>query len=581
MSDETKPSDDAAAKELERHSATSGGATLPTRRSQKSGAPSSAKAKLATHDAVKRHPVRAGLGVAGGLGVVILAAAAVVAASVVPSAQSSSALSPAQVQLPPGQSVRVCAPVPALLQGSNVNTDPQFAPGSSSANTSVNAAVGSSQTGATSASSLRSLASDGIGQQIASISSSKDAPSQSNVAQAPSQMTFSLLKNQKVDGVSVLRADPVSQQRPVNGAILTYTANDGDLRGIATASCQSPSNESWLVGASTKVGRTAVLHLSNPSATPATVSLDLFGDQGRIQSAGGNDILVAPGTDKSIVLAGLASDQANLSVRVSSSGAAVSATIVQSVLRGLTSGGVDFIAPSAVPSNEQVISGVVAMAPNVVSEVTSASGYSDAQASLKVTVPSANDSIVQVKMFGANGQVGLPNGGVFTAKGNSTSELTLSGVPAGVYSVQVSADTSIVAAARSVAASKKGEPTDLAMAPSATSLSDNQFVALSSESSARLAVTAPTTDSQISVTAVGADGKTAPARTFTIKGGTSMTIDRGQLGGDSSQGLIISATGGSAYAAQVVTGLGGTGLSVSTIQPGMASVPSVAVGLNP
>ena len=152
-----------------------------------------------------------------------------------------------------------------------------------------------------------------------------------------------------VDAVSVLSADAQENQQASAGAVLSYTATDGDLHGSAAAACQQPANDLWLVGANTALGRTAVLNLSNASSTPATVSLDLFGAKGQIQAPGSRGLLVAPGTTRSIVLAGLAPGEEQLSVRVRSAGGPVAAVIQQSVLRGLTPGGVDFIVPGNGP----------------------------------------------------------------------------------------------------------------------------------------------------------------------------------------------------------------------------------------
>ena len=153
-----------------------------------------------------------------------------------------------------------------------------------------------------------------------------------------------------VDDVSVLSADAQDNQQAAAGAVLSYTAEDGDLQGSAAAACQQPGNDLWLVGANTALGRSAVLNLTNASSTPATVSLDLFGAEGQIQAPGSRGLLVAPGSTRSIVLAGLAPGQERLGVRVRSTGGPVAAVIQQSVLRGLTPGGVDFITPGTAPS---------------------------------------------------------------------------------------------------------------------------------------------------------------------------------------------------------------------------------------
>ena len=51
-------------------------------------------------------------------------------------------------------------------------------------------------------------------------------------------------------------------------------------------------------------------------------------------------------------------------------------------------------------------------------------------------------------LFGRDGQKALPGGGVVTAKAGSVTEVPLSGVPAGPYTVAASSDVSFTAAAR-------------------------------------------------------------------------------------------------------------------------------------
>ncbi|MFP3570141.1 DUF5719 family protein, partial [Paraburkholderia sp. SIMBA_030] len=83
-----------------------------------------------------------------------------------------------------------------------------------------------------------------------------------------------------VTSATVVGADPIGNEQASMAANVTYSATDGDLRGLASAQCQQPGNDAWILGASTSVGRTAVLNVSNASSTPATVNLDLFGSQG-------------------------------------------------------------------------------------------------------------------------------------------------------------------------------------------------------------------------------------------------------------------------------------------------------------
>ena len=257
---------------------------------------------------------------------------------------------------------------------------------------------------------------------------------------------------------------------------MRYAAEDGDLRGSAAAACQQPANDLWLVGANTALGRTAVLNLSNASSTPATVSLDLFGAKGQIQAPGSRGLLVAPGTTRSIILAGLAPGQERLSVRVRSAGGPVAAVIQQSVLRGLTPGGVEFIAPATAPALRQVISGVDIQDPAGLADLTGKSGFGDAGPALQIAVPGSADAVVAVKLYGRDGQKALPGGGVVTAKAGTVTEVPLAGVPAGPYTVAASSDVSFTAAARVTRGLKAEDASDFAWSAASARLGSQHVV---------------------------------------------------------------------------------------------------------
>ncbi|BAS07975.1 conserved hypothetical protein [Arthrobacter sp. Hiyo4] len=51
-----------------------------------------------------------------------------------------------------------------------------------------------------------------------------------------------------------------------------------------------------------------------------------------------------------------------------------------------------------------------------ISAFTGNSGFKDAGPALAITVPGPSDAVVEVKLFGRDGQKALPGGGVVTAK---------------------------------------------------------------------------------------------------------------------------------------------------------------------
>ncbi|NYE96549.1 hypothetical protein FHU41_002799 [Psychromicrobium silvestre] len=518
-------------------------------------------------------------GVLSGTGIAVLAGAVVAAGSLFPGAAAGKSLEAQAAQLPAGQTIANCVGPAQLLQASADGTDPQFSAASTSAKNEISALVLSNDKSVLPNSVLSSLKADSTTAPLAKISSQPSSVPSATPGAAPSLGKAAALQAKSTNSPSVLRVDPVNDQRTPASAVQLFSASDGDLRGLAGSSCQSPSNDAWLLGASTEVGRTAVLNLSNSSSTPATVNLDLYGSAGQIQNPGAKGLLVAPGTNRAIVLAGLAPGQKELAVHLRSTGGAVSAVIQQSVLRGLTPGGVENLGTVAAPNQHQVIPGVLTMAPSLASQISSQSDYADAQTTLQVAVPGAADTVVQVKVYGQSGPAALPNGGVFTAKAGAVSELALSGLPAGAYTVELSADAQITASVRSVRGSKTGEPVDLASSAAATKLADNQLITLPAGVASRLVFTAPSGKAKLSLTPVQQDGTLQAAKSLDLNGGTTVLLDPTQLAGAGVVGFLVSASGDAAYGSQLINQKGGNGLTMLAIPRSVVNQSSVPISL--
>jgi len=527
------------------------------------------------------HPRARRLG--GVLAAVVLVAAGgglVSATALTPQGPGSSRpLAAPLAAVPAGSSVGVCPGPARLLAGAPVGTDPQFSPESASARSDVSAVVLGSGAGVLPGSRLASLA-GGTLVELAKAAPASETPSAAPARPAAAAPLAGVVAQQGVDDVSVLSADAQTDRQPSAGAVMRYTAEDGDLRGTAAAACQQPGNDLWLVGANTALGRTAVLKLSNASGSPATVSLELFSAEGPIQAPGSRGLLVAPGTTRSVILAGLAPGQEQLSVRVRSAGGPVAAHIQQSVLRGLTPGGVEFIAPAAAPALRQVISGVDTQDPSALADLTGKSGFGDAGPALQITVPGTADAVVAVKLYGRDGEKALPGGGVVTAKAGSVTEVPLAGVPAGLYTVAVSSDVSVTAAARVTRGLKDDEASDFAWSPASARLGSQHVVPVPGSGARYLIFGAPEGRATISYTPVTADGKVHAAAAADIGGGTTASINvPGEVGGSPLVGYLVSAAGDPAYGAVLLQHDVRADISTTAIAPGAAGQEQVPVTL--
>jgi hypothetical protein len=508
-------------------------------------------------------------------GVAILAAGGglVAVTALAPQPSAAKPLEAAEAAVPAGSVQDVC-PAPArLLEGTPVGTDPQFSPESATAKSTVSAAVVSSAGGSLPGSALSALKGSEL-RRIAKAPGSATAPAGS------SGVLAGVVEGEAVDDVSVLSADALANRQPAAGALMAYTATDGDLQGSAAAACQTPSNDLWLGGANTAVGRSSVLNLTNASTTPATVNLELYGKAGQVKASGSRGLLVGPKSTRSIILAGLAPGEERLSVHVRSTGGPVSAFIQQSVLRGLTSGGVDFIAPGTSAAPAQVMTGIDIQDAGDVKALTGGSGFDDAGPSLQITVPGPSDAVVEVKLFGRAGQQALPRGGVVTAKAGTVSEVPLSGVPAGQYTVSATSDVSIVAAARVSRGLKASQSLDFAWSPATAQLGSQHVVPLPQGGERLLVFGALDGRATISYTPITADGKLRTAATADIAAGTTTTLKAADRIGDSAVvGYLVSASGGAAYGTVLLEKEGRNDVSTVAIAPGAEGQEKVPVTL--
>ncbi|KUM40350.1 DUF5719 family protein [Arthrobacter sp. EpRS71] len=508
--------------------------------------------------------------------VVILAAGggAVAATSMVPQPSGGTTMDVREADVPAGRALGICPEPARLVNGTVVGTDADFSPVSTTATSALNAVVLSNPAGTVPGSSVASLG----GGAVAKIADSPTSSPTPTVG--PPVLAAGVASISPVTSPTVVGAEAVGNEQASLAGNLSYSATDGDLRGLASTQCQPPGNDAWLLGANTAVGRTAVLNVSNASETPATVNLELYGYDGQIQAPGARGLLVPPGTTRSVNLAGLAPGESQLAVHVRSTGGPVAATIQQSVLRGIAAGGVEYLSPGAGPSNLQVMSGVDIQDPAGVKALAATPGFADAVPALQIAVPGSTDAVVQVSLYGANGERKIPNGGVLTVKGGTVATLNLDGVPAGSYTVRASSDVSFLASARVTRGAKAEDATDFAWSPSSARLGSQHLVAVPREGQRFLSLGVPEGRGTVSYAPVTADGKVGKAVDVDMSGGTTSMIELPEKsGGSVVAGYVVSASGDPVYGALVLAKQGRTDVSVVAIQDAAAGLQKVPVSV--
>jgi hypothetical protein len=306
--------------------------------------------------------------------------------------------------------------------------------------------------------------------------------------------------------------------------------DSGDAHGLAATTCAAPSDTVWLSGGATTTGRTSVLLLTNPSSVAVTATPDIWTEHGRVDpGAGSAGIVVPPRSRRAVSLASLAPDASGLTIRVRTSGGRIAAALEQRTVRGLESGGVDLVAPTAEPATAVTISGVRVVDSSVVQAAAQTEGYGDLVPVLRVLVPGRQAATVSVTASGSSTATlhrPVPAGSVV--------DLPLPNLKDGAAGLHVTATEPVVVAAR-VSVIDSATPADLApTAGSGTTVdrgADLAWFAASPPLGAEAAAAVPAGPSpQLSLTNAGDQPVrptvtgTAGSATITVPAGGTVTI---------------------------------------------------------
>lgn len=299
-------------------------------------------------------------------------------------------------------------------------------------------------------------------------------------------------------------------QLPVDGESVSVAAagsasvDEPDMRGTAVSACRPGDPESWIVGATVQTGVTDVLMLANASDVVATVSLAVYGVEGRQDPANG-EVALAPHSQHAIPVASIAGGEQSPVIRVTSRGAPVRATLQSSRVQTLEPMGLD-LQPGTVPARDSAIPGV---------QVTSAAADS-------------GDDPTQLRLLGTGDRAGTVEVDVVDEESgdtvfSTTAELEANtpvsvgfdGLDAGTYTVRMTGNTHFVSAVRQTASD------DYAWLTPEDPLEGTSLVAVPES---------PTGEYDLSFAALGDSGATV--RVERLSGADSRTIDIDQGGSE-------------------------------------------------
>lgn len=375
----------------------------------------------------------------------------------------------------------------------------------------------------------------------------------------------------------VLRADPGDGSAAwVAGSVIAWTAA-GDLRGLVAGTCRPPTAQTWLVGGSTSVGASARLVLQNPGQTPAVVRVELWGPAGPVEPAGAPEYLVPAGSERVVLLEGVAAGQDRLAVRLTSSGGLVTGYLQDSALRGLTPAGVDLVVGGAPPGTSQVVAGV--FVPD-----EDASGTADV-ALLRLLAPESAGT-AEVQVLGPDGPVDLPGTTSVALDAGAVIDVPLDGLPAGDHTLLVTADVPVVAAAMLTAGLGVGastvsstSPLDRAWLPAVVPGTVGPLAV--PESGWRLVLAAPGDGgpADATVEVLGADGAVLATTTHRVGQGRTVSLRAAELADEEIAAVVVRSADARLVWSVVLSAAprGGDVVAVLTPVPSVAAPTAVPV----
>ena len=400
------------------------------------------------------------------------------------------------IQVPAGASTMVCAGAPAVADA-GVNVDGEFA-----------------QESADSEATLQAI----------TFPREAQPPAQAELAPAGDGATpldrlgeLAVAIGVNEPEPSVLTTQPFAVEAGLAAGASIWRAVSGDLRSISASACQEPSSDLWLVGGSGELGHSSTLTISNPSLTPATVSVELHGPLGRIDAPLLNVLVVAPGSSLSVLLEAHAADVSALAAHVTSTGADVVATIAHASIDGITPRGFDIATPSAAPTTQLLIPGV-ALTASLTDQGASSPSATSPGSAVRIVNPSDEVAIMSLVLVGPDGETSIPGADAVTISPGAVFEVSLSGLPEGDFAVRIDSDTAVTAGALL----QRGDAErDLTWVPAVTPVA----LAIGAvEGMERLVITARE-DSEVTVRTWDARGEPLGERVIHVAAGTTVDVN--------------------------------------------------------
>ncbi|MET8681242.1 DUF5719 family protein [Streptomyces sp. NPDC004647] len=291
----------------------------------------------------------------------------------------------------------------------------------------------------------------------------------------------------------------------------TTVIDAGNGRGVSGAACTAPDTEFWFPGASTARDRQDYVHLTNPDNSAAVVDLEMYGKDGMLKSTSGEGITIPARSSVPVLLSTLTAEPTtNVSLHVVARAGRVGASVQASDNKL----GGDWLPAAADPAGSAVLPGIPSDASSV-RLVAMATGEDDAD--------------LNVRLAGPSGRLTPAGHESLHVKSGMTTAVDLADVTKGEPGSLVLSPEEGSSSAPFVAALRvtrgKGDRQETAFIPATTSVEERATAADNRAKGSVLSLTAAGRTAQVKViSSAGSGGGSATSKSYTVKGGTTMTV---------------------------------------------------------
>lgn len=321
---------------------------------------------------------------------------------------------------------------------------------------------------------------------------------------APASVGLSVQDLPGAAEVPVLTGTVQERSAPLIAGAESVTAAADDLAGYAAVPCGTPRLDSWLVGGSTDTGTEDIVTLTNASEVPSTVALSVYGE-----TRGARTVVVPARTQIALPLTSIATGSSTPVVRVSAVGAPVRAVLQSSLIQVLDPAGIDLQDSVPGPQQKLVLTGV---------EVFPSDGDDGEMAVLRL-LAAGHDAQARVRVL-AEGSSSVADEFTVPLETDLPSQVALSDLTPGRYTVEVEADAAVLAALRQQ--DGFGRDADFAWVTPAPEIDDDVVFAVPSGPAPRLQV-ANASEEEAAVTIEPLDG--GPSQEIVVPAGETLGVE--------------------------------------------------------